>query len=294
MKEMKWARPPLMDERISERLRSFRLFDDMFMKKVFSDIECTQFLVRIILENEKLNVLRVDTQKELSNLHGHSVTLDIIARTDDGSIINIEVQRQKEGFSPKRARYHSSMVDSNALPKGEGYGNISDAYVIIIYEKDPFGAGLPIYHVRRTIKELGRDFGDGTHIILVNGEVIDNTPLGKLMHDFHETDPRKMEYDILRKRAEYLKSDEKGVREMRDITEEFIKDGIEIGREEGREEGMSQGIAKNRHETAVGMIKENLAYSLIARITHYDESEIESLAMEVRAKEPEYSATRKD
>ncbi len=286
------AMPPEMDfdttqERTLERIRNFRLFDDAFMKKMFSDIACTQFLVRAVLEDDELKVISTRTQKELKNLHGHSVILDILAETGDGRMINIEVQRQKEGFSPRRARYHSSMVDSNIHPEGVGYERLKDAYVIIIYERDPLGKGLPLYHVRRTVSELGNmEFNDGAQIILVNGEIINDTLLGMLMHDFHERDPEKMVCAILRDRARYLKADNKGVREMRDITEEFIQDGIEIGREEG--------IEKNRYETAVGMIKENLAYSLIARITHYDESEIESLAMEVRAKEPEYSATRKN
>ncbi len=61
---------------------------------------------------------------------------------------------------------------------------------------------------------------------------------------------------------------------MRDITEEFIQDGIEIGREEG--------IEKNRYETAERMLKENFSYNVIARISQLDESEVERLAREVR------------
>ncbi len=273
--------PPLQEDMVLERIRNFCLFDNAFMSVIFNDITSTELLVRVVLEDERLEVLGVDTQKELRNLHGHSVTLDIIARTGDGRVINIEVQRQREGFSPKRARYHSSMVDSNILPSGERYDRISDTYVIIIYERDPLGEGLPVYTVRRTITELGnREFNDGTQIILVNGEIINDTLLGMLMHDFHERDPEKMKYDILRERARHFKSDKRGLREMRDITEEFIQDGIEIG------------IEETRYETAVRMIKKNFSYSDIAEISQLGISEIESLAMEVRAKEPEYSASK--
>jgi len=276
-----------IQERTLERIRNFRLFDDPFMKKMFSDIACTQFLVRAVLEDENLRVISTSTQKELRNLHGRTIILDILAETGDGRMVNIEVQRQKEGFTPRRARYHGSMVDSNMHPEGAGYERIKDAYVIIIYERDPLGRGLPIYHVRRTVRELDNmEFGDGAEIILVNGEIINDTLLGRLMHDFHEKDPEKMECDILRDRARYLKADRKGVREMRDITEEFIQDGIEIGREEG--------IAKTRQETAERMIRENFSYNVIARISQLDEREVERLAIEVREKDPEYSASAKE
>jgi len=239
-----------------------------------------------VLKDDGLKVRSVETQKELRNLHGHAVVMDILAETCDGRIINVEVQRQKEGFSPKRARYHSSMMDAMFLPKGEEYESISGMYVIILYEKDPLGAGLPLYHVRRTISELeNREFGDGAHIILVNGEIIDDTALGRLMHDFFCSDPDEMFYDILRERVKYLKRDKEGVTKMRDITAELIEEGRAFGREEGREE--------TRYETAERMIMENLDYSLISRITHFDEAEIAELAIEVREREAEYSASSK-
>lgn len=51
-----------------------------------------------------------------------------------------------------------------------------------------FGAGLPLYHVDRVVQEIGKGFGDGSHIIYVNGTYKnDDEPIGKLMHDFRCT-----------------------------------------------------------------------------------------------------------
>ena len=48
--------------------------------------------------------------------------------------------------------------------------------------------GLPMYHVERTVQEAGTLFGDGSHIIYVNGSYKDDgNPAGKLMHDFRCT-----------------------------------------------------------------------------------------------------------
>ena len=47
--------------------------------------------------------------------------LDIKAEAGDGRPLDIEVQNKDEGAEPKRARYNSSLLDANALKKGEDY-----------------------------------------------------------------------------------------------------------------------------------------------------------------------------
>ncbi len=57
-------------EKDLERIRAFRLIDDTFMTVVFQDIQCTQLLIRCVLQRDDLEVLRVQTQRELKNLWG--------------------------------------------------------------------------------------------------------------------------------------------------------------------------------------------------------------------------------
>lgn len=54
-------------------------------------------------------------------------------------------------------------------------------------------AGLPIYHIDRTVKETGAMFGDEAHILYANSQIKDETELGKLMHDFSCTDAKGVE-----------------------------------------------------------------------------------------------------
>ena len=56
------------------------------MSVVFQDIGCTQYLIRILLQNDGLNVTEVGTQNSLKNLRGRSVRLDIIAYDKQGKI----------------------------------------------------------------------------------------------------------------------------------------------------------------------------------------------------------------
>lgn len=64
---------------------------------------------------------------------------------------------------------------------------------------------LSLYHIQRIILEADESFGDDSHIIYVNNKIKDNTPLGRLMHDFSCKEPDDMYYDVLTKRAAYFK-----------------------------------------------------------------------------------------
>lgn len=210
-------------EEILEKIKEFRLIDDSFMSRVFDEnIECTELILRIILNEPDIKVNEVHTQKEIKNLLGHSVRLDIMAVDKTGKMLDIEVQRADKGAGVKRARYNSSMIDANTLVKGEDYDKLPETYVIFITEKDVMGANLPIYHADRVVAETGVLLGDGTHIIYVNGAYRDNSPIGKLMHDFSCKNPSEMYYKELAEQVKYYKEDARGVEAMCQIVEELI------------------------------------------------------------------------
>lgn len=55
--------------------------------------------------------------------------------------------------------------------------NLCESYIIFITENDIMKAGLPIYHVDRTVTEIGKLFGDEAHIIYVNSQIQDESAL---------------------------------------------------------------------------------------------------------------------
>lgn len=106
-------------------IKEFTLMDDPFMTKVFEDdIERTQLILRIILENDTIKVKKASTQKRLKNLQGRDLQLDILAEKADGTKFNVEVQNESSGAIPQRARYHMSLLDAKSLPKGEYFDKI--------------------------------------------------------------------------------------------------------------------------------------------------------------------------
>ncbi len=207
-----------------QRLRGFRLLDDDFMSKVFEDKECAQFLLQIILNRKDLDVRKVHAQHDVKNLQGRSIRLDIIAVDINGRVYNIEIQRSDRGASIKRARYNSSLLDANVTEPSDAFENLAETYVVFITENDVLKAGLPIYHIERTVNETGVMFGDEAHIIYVNSQIKDGTELGKLMHDFSCTDAKDMHYKILADRVRYFKEDAKGVETMCRAMEDMRKE----------------------------------------------------------------------
>ena len=237
-----------------EIVQSLTLMDDIFMTAVFQNsLPCVDLVLQIILEKPNLRTTSVVTQDTLKNLHGHDVRLDIHAFAD-GQEYNIEIQRAKRGAEPRRARYHSSMMDANALPEGTDYKKLPESYVIFITETDVLGKGKPLYVIRRTIEGDGASFGDGSHIVFVNSSIVDDTPLGKLMHDFRCVQPEEMYYPILAERAGAFKNTEKGEIYMSSKWEQFVQ---EISKE-AMERGMERG-AENAYLSSIRAMMEKLS-----------------------------------
>lgn len=67
------------------------------------------------------------------------------------------------------------------------------------------GKGKPLYQIERCIRETGERFEDGTHILYVNGAYRDESPIGKLMHDFSCMNPSDMKYGVLADRVRFFK-----------------------------------------------------------------------------------------
>ena len=240
-----------MDQKQQEdlaRLRQLRLIDDDFFSKCFdNDTACVQLVLQIVLDKPDLNVVDVRTQVFVENLLNRSVRLDVLATDSEGRKFNIEIQRSDKGVGRKRARYNSSMMDVNLLEKGNDFEALPETYVIFITENDVIGLGEAIYEIERCFVKSGKRFGDGSHILYVNGSYRDDSPVGKLMHDFSCTDPSDMCYNLLADRARFFKESKEGIAVMCKVLDDM--------RRQSYQEGMAEGKNKNRKETALNLLK---------------------------------------
>ena len=217
----------LKREETLKAIETLSLLDDNLMTLVFDrNIEAAELLLNVILQRNDLKVLEVVAQREYRNpmSGGRSITIDIYAKDRDNKIYDIEVQRSSAGADVHRARFHSSMIDTKMLKAGQEFRDIHDSYVIFITAGDVIGAGCPLYHIDRMIKETGVYFGDGSHILYVNGSFQDDSdPVGKLMHDFRCLSSANMFYPVLAKQVKYFKETEGGQEIMCQVFEELAE-----------------------------------------------------------------------
>ena len=234
-------------EKIDRLIDGLTLFDDDLMSRVFDkNIEATELILRIIL-GRKIKVIRVNGQEEVRNAEvgGRNITLDVYAMDEDGQEMDIEVQGNSEGAHIRRARYHSSVLDSKMLKEGQPFKKLKDSYVIFIYRHDKFKKGLPVYHIDRYIRETGEIFEDGSHIVYVNGNYKGDDEIGQLMRDFHQVDPDHIHYAELSQGVKHFKEVEKGRDTMCEAVQEYAKEyAQEYAKEYAKEYAISEVAEK--------------------------------------------------
>ena len=242
-------------EKYLQTLENYRPIDDDFFTKLFQDnIPLAEKVLRIITDVKDLHLTSIKTQETLKKLAGsRSVRFDAFGHDNLNREFDIEVQRADSGASPKRARYHSSSIDTNYLKAGQDFDVLPTTYVIFITENDIFGKNELIYRFDRMDKKLGLSFDDEAHIIYVNGAYNnpnDTSELAKLVHDFRCSNADEMYTQLLAERTRYFKETPEGVSEMCKAMEEMQK----TARAEGEAIGMQKGVI----ETLIALVKKEL------------------------------------
>ena len=182
--------------------------------------------------------------------------------------MNITRKQQKDH---KDALSRLSLMDANITEPGDDFENLRESYVIFITETDVLKTGKAIYHIERYIEEVGERFKDGAHIIYVNGENRDGSPLGLLMQDLRCSDPDRMNYKELSERTRYFKEDKEGMKRMGSVIDELIQ--------EGKMEGLKEGKLEAAQSTACKLLKSGkFSVKEIAEYVSLPVEEIEELA----------------
>ena len=237
------------------------------MRNVFKQRECLEYVLQVIMEKQDLKVIDQIIQKDYKNLQGRSAIMDCVARDSEGKQFDVEIQQDNEGASPKRARYHSGLMDMNTLNPGQDFDELPESYVIFITRDDILGYGFPIYHIDRHIKEADDSFQDEAHIIYVNSRKQEDTELGRLMHDLHCKNADEMHSPVLVKRVHELKDTQKGVELMCHEMEKIYSEGMESGEKRGE--------LKKAKETALSLAEMGLPVEKIAKAVNHNVNEVQ-------------------
>ena len=239
-------------QRDVDRLRP--IDDPMFRVMALSKAFCEEVL-RVLLEDKRLKVVKSTPQAAVTNLRGRSVVLDALCELSDGRLVNVEVQRSEYEDHQRRVRYYASLVTADRTPPGGRFRDVPDVCVVLVGEFDPFGAACSLYHVDRVVRETGRIAENGLCEVYVNALARDGSDVAALMEVFTEAEAYdETRFPATSREKRRLRHTEEGRGTMSRVVEEIRAESKAEGRLEGRLEGRAEG----RAETLDKLVRDGL------------------------------------
>lgn len=266
---------------------------DYVFKRIFGYVgneEITCDLLNSILEN-KITEIELDKNPILEKdlLDDKLGILDIKAKADNNTNINIEMQVVDQKNIEKRILYYWSKMYTQGIKETENYEKLEKSIVILFtdYNLEKLKE-IEEYITRWNIREK-----EHTHVVLTNVFEIYIIELKK----YKENGTNKKALDIW---VEFLKNPEvvtmnennKAVKKAKEVLEEISQDERERYLAElrqkyimdqkamidaGYDKGLEQGEKNKAIEIARKMRKEKISIEQIARITGLTEREIKEL-----------------
>lgn len=214
-----------------ERLAKMRPIDDDLMRMMFrNNMPLAQKVLRIFTGINDLELIENRTQYDLKHLLGaRSICLDVFASDTQGGKYDLEIQRADRGASPKRARYHSSALDTELLMANQDFDELPTTYTIFITENDIRNGGRASYFFERRDTVTNESFGDDEYILFINGAYDnkdDDSELARLIHDFGCTRSDEMYFSEMAESIHKYKETEEGVSEMCKIMEDMRNEAV--------------------------------------------------------------------
>ena len=225
------------------------LMDNGFFQKVMQDTESCEEMLQILLQMPNLKVLTNQIERNIPNMTGHAVTLDLICEDDNGNIINVEVQKANDTNHQKRVRYNMACMDTLSIDKGKAYHELPDLYVIFISSFDLFKLRQTTYRIRRVIEDTTHYVENGTHEIYVNTKVDDSSNIAQLMQYFKNSNGIHPLFPKLSSQIHYYKETPEGVTTMGDVWEEYA----------------DEKVAKQSKNAAMFLLKEGVDPKIVAQ-----------------------------
>ena len=308
-----------------------------------------QFLNDVLYENEETqieDVVFLDKDQDPDFEHEKLSKLDILAQTNRGTQIDIEVQVLKHSYLSERFLYYWAGLYGSQLKEKEQYTQLKPTISIILLDFDylPETAWHNIYHICNDISKQRLTDHFAMHFIEIKkftySDIKKLTKLGTWAAYFSNCDEKEMEVltmsntvmkDVAKAENAFTSDEtmrykymlrEKAIRDyysgLDDARQEGVKQGLEQGLAQGREEGLAQGreqglaqgreqgLAQGREEglaqgreqgltqgreqglaqgaqqekiaNILGMLREGIDISIIAKITSCSVAEIQQIA----------------
>ena len=234
-------------------LQELTIKDNFMFCAVMSDEENCRRCLELVLEMPIENVTVCQEKSIIYHPGYKGIRLDVVAKDENHTRYDVEMQVAMKPALGKRARYYHSQLDMDMLKAGADYRELADAYVIFICDYDPFGEGLYRYTWKMICQKRPElDLQDGIHTIILNTKGCNDQEEPQELVQFlrfvgagleeSELDYADAYVSRLQKSVAGIKAD----REMEDMYMLLWNEILRDEREEGRLEGKIEGKIEER------------------------------------------------
>lgn len=282
-------------------MQRLRPLNDFIFKKLFGETENIDNLksfLNAVLNKDKtqeLVELEIINEKELTtdNIQDKKGIIDVLAKTSDGTNINIEVQLTNQDNMDKRTLFYWSRIYSRSIVKGEDYSNLNKVITINILDFNYIE--LEKYHTTFTLRENDNTEYKLTDILELH--FIEMPKFKKIENKNLEEDKLQrwmmfLRNDISQEELEVLINMDKDIKKAEEKLEYLSSDPVTqelyFERERALHEksnlintGIRQGIKQEKIEMARKLLQNNFSVQMIVELTELTEEEINEIKLEL-------------
>ena len=238
--------------------------NNFMFRLVMEKQELCKPLIERILDIKISKIVYLEPEKNLeAKLLSKGIRLDLYVEDAHGTAYDIEMQiddRYKD-YLGERTRYYLSMMDNDALKKGESYHKLRKSYIIFICMFDPFGLNLPKYTFTAHCEEhLDLKLDDGATRIFLNcyGDRHKTTKALANLLDYISDGTVSDEYtNMIDKEVVDFRADN-GKERLFMTYQQTIMEEKMFAREEGRAEGRAEGRKEGVLSALAGLVRDNI------------------------------------
>ena len=259
----------------------YGISSDFIFKLVFNHKQLAKKLIEKILGISITTLTVLQSEKFVLNgkKDGKAVRLDIFAKDDEGRGYDIEMQSSNDPNDPLplRARYYVSMLDQEAINKGEHYRELKQTFVIFICNFALFGGKRRMYTFNfRCNEDPSIKLNDNSTIVFLCSKGKSNSGIDKDIVSF-------LDYinDDSQIKSDFVKEIDERVSQLNQNPDE--QGGInmyEWAFQERSDRARAEGRAEGQVELIINMIKENVPFELIAKCSKLTVEKVRQIAKE--------------
>ena len=259
----------------------YGISSDFIFKLVFNHKQLAKKLIEKILGISITTLTVLQSEKFVLNgkKDGKAVRLDIFAKDDEGRGYDIEMQSSNDPNDPLplRARYYVSMLDQEAINKGEHYRELKQTFVIFICNFALFGGKRRMYTFNfRCNEDTSIKLNDNSTIVFLCSKGTSNSGVDKDIVSF-------LDYisDDSQIKSDFVKEIDERVSQLNQNPDE--QGGInmyEWAFQERSDRARAEGRAEGQVELIINMIKENVPFELIAKCSKLTVEKVRQIAKE--------------